>query len=106
MLAELEAEVRPLLDEVRATLGDMLTTSGKDTLTRFLADAPVEACIRLGEVWDMAQSLGVPTEQVKARFNPEDQFLVDFVTTVYGPPSPGTPTDLPALGALLDEPVG
>jgi hypothetical protein len=109
MLDELEAEVRPLLTAVRVALGDLLTTSGKETLTQFLADAPVEACVRLGEVWDMARVLGVATDRAKARFGPEDQFLIEFVTTVYGPPSPGTPTNLPALGNLLDEaaePVG
>jgi hypothetical protein len=109
MMAELEVEARPLVAAVREALADLLTCSGKDTLNRLLAAAPVEACVRLADVWTMAQALGVPTDRVKDRFGPEDQFLIEFVTTVYAPPQPGTPTEMPALGGLIDEtaePVG
>ncbi|OWK36312.1 hypothetical protein [Fimbriiglobus ruber] len=104
MSADLEAEVRPLIGSLRTALVGVMAASGTDSVSRFLSDAPVEACVRLADVWAVATAIGVPTDQVKARFSPEEQFLIEIVTSVY---SAARPTqnfgDLPELARLLDE---
>ena len=107
MLADFEREVRPLLAEILASLTDLLDDDGGDTVRRFLADAPVELCIRLADTWALATDLGLEPLQLLPRFSPEEQFLLELVTAIYtagrasGPPSDSF--DLDELVGLLDQ---
>lgn len=106
MLTDLEAEVRPLVGAVRVALAEVMAAAPHDAAGRFLALAPVDACVRLADVWAVAEAVGVPTAAVRDRFGPEDQFLIDIVTSVYTAARPGqgpADADLPELARLLDE---
>ncbi len=82
VLAGLEAELRPLVDTVRAALADVLTAPDPDA-ARFLADSPVTVCVRLTEVWARAQACGATARKLLARFPADDQLLIEMVTGVY-----------------------
>jgi hypothetical protein len=71
-----------------------------------LAKAPVENCIRIAKAWSAARAAGVPVEQTLARFDPEEQFLIEVVTSVYvaSAPAPTGGTDLHELALMLDLP--
>ena len=109
LLADLEREVRPLLADILASLTDLLDDGG-DSVRRFLADAPVELCIRLADTWALATDLGLEPLQLLPRFSPEEQFLLELVTAIYtagrasGPPSDSF--DLDELVGLLDQTCG
>jgi hypothetical protein len=100
LLAGLEAEVRPLLAAVRAAVGELIAEAGGESAERFLDAAPAEACVKLAGAW--AGAIGLDVERVKARFEPEDQLLIELVAAVYAPPPPSS-AELPALDRLLDE---
>ena len=108
MLTDFEREVRPLLADILASLTDLL--DGGDSVRRFLADAPVELCIRLADTWALATDLGLEPLQLLPRFSPEEQFLLELVTAIYtagrasGPPSDSF--DLDELVGLLDQTCG
>lgn len=105
MLADLEAEVRPLVATVRTALADTITAPGPDGVARMLTAAPVDACVRLADAWAVACAVGLRPDRVKARLDPEDQFVIDLVTSVYTAARPGVIAhpDLPELARLLDE---
>ena len=46
--------------------------------------------------------MGLDTDRVMARFGPEDQMLIEIVTTLYAPPPPSS-MELPTLGSLLED---
>lgn len=83
MLADLEREVRPLLTDILAGLSDLLNDDGNDSVRRFLADAPVDLCVRLADTWALAADLGLNPTQLMPRFSPEEQFLLELVTAIY-----------------------
>ncbi len=89
MLADLEAEVRPLVEVVRAAIADVMAGPGGEPAGQFLAAAPVEACVRLADAWADAEAAGLDTDSVKARFDAEDQLLIEIVTSVYTAARPG-----------------
>ena len=107
LLADFEREVRPLLADILASLSDLLTDDGGDTVRHFLADAPVDLCVRLADSWALATDLGLEPLQLLPRFSPEEQFLLELVTAIYtagraaGPPSDSF--DLDDLVGLLDQ---
>lgn len=108
MWTDLEAEVRPLMATIRVALTEVMAAPTQDMVGRFLDVAPVEACVRLAEAWAIAEAVGVPTDRVKARFDAEDQFLIELVTSVYTAAArprrdTGEFMDLPELARLLDE---
>lgn len=108
MWTDLEAEIRPLMAIIRVALTEVLAAPTQDTVGRFLDLAPVEACVRLAEAWAVAEGIGVPMQQLKAKFDAEDQFLIELVTSVYtAAAKPRRDTsefvDLPELARLLDE---
>lgn len=105
MLADLEAEVRPLVAEVRTAIADAITAPAADGAGRLLAAAPVDACVRLADAWAVAHAVGLRPDRVRDRFDPEDQFVIDLVTSVYAAARPGTGPhpDLRELARLLDE---
>ena len=103
LLANLEAEVRPLVAAVRTALGELIAPGG-ESAERFLDAAPAEACVTLAGVWAGARAMGLDVERVKARFGPEDQLLIEIVAAVYAPPPPSS-AELPALDQLLNEPT-
>lgn len=105
LLADLEGEVRPLLTEVHSALGELMGTPGGAAAGRFLAVAPIGSCVRLAEAWAAAREAGLPTDHVRARFDPDDQVLIDIVTSVYASARPGGPVEaaVPELARLLDE---
>jgi len=101
LLADLESKVRPLVAAARTALGELIAP-GQEAPARFLDAAPTEECVRLAGVWAGATAIGLDTEQVKARFVPEDQMLIEIVTTLYAPPPPSS-VELPTLGSLLED---
>jgi hypothetical protein len=107
MLADLEREVRPLLADILASLSDLLDDHGNDTVRRFLADAPVDLCVRLADTWALAADLGLDPRQLMPRFSPEEQFLLELVTAIYTAGRPAGPRsdsfDLSELVGLLDQ---
>jgi len=76
-------EVVPLLAVVRTSLSELRNAHGRETLDRFFESAPLDACVRLADIWSMAAAVGVDMETIRNRFDPEDQFLIDLVTTIY-----------------------
>lgn len=105
MLADLEAEVRPLVAVVRTALADAIAAPAADGAGRLLAAAPVDACVRLADAWAVAHAVGLKPDRVRDRFDPEGQFVIDLVTSVYAAARPGSGAhpDLPELARLLDE---
>jgi hypothetical protein len=102
LLADLEAEVRPLVAAVQsAALGELIA-DGRESPARFLDAAPAAECVRLAGVWAGARAMGLDTDRVMARFGPEDQMLIEIVTTLYAPPPPSS-MELPTLGSLLED---
>jgi len=83
LVADLEREVRPLLGGILAGLSDLLEGDGTDTVHRFLADAPVDLCVRLADTWALADELGLDPAQLLPHFSPEEQFLIELVTAIY-----------------------
>ena len=63
----------------------------------------VDTCVRLAEVWSAATA-GSPPDALLARFGPEEQFILELVSSVFAPqrPTPGG-ADAGRLGRLLDE---
>jgi hypothetical protein len=107
MWTDLEAEIRPLMAVIRVALTEVMAAPTQDTVACFLNAAPVESCVRLAEAWAVAEAVGVPTQQLKAKFDAEDQFLIELVTSVYTASKPKRDTgdflDMPELARLLDE---
>lgn len=107
MWTDFEAEIRPLMAIIRVALTEVMAAPTQDTVGCFLNVAPVEACVRLAEAWAVAEGMGVPTKQLKAKFDAEDQFLIELVTSVYTAAKPKRDTgefmDMPELARLLDE---
>lgn len=101
LLADLEAEVRPLVAAAQAALGELIAPGG-ESAARFLDAAPATECVRLAGVWAGARAIGLDTDRVKARFGPEDQMLIEIVAAVYAPPPPSS-MELPTLGSLLED---
>jgi hypothetical protein len=83
MLSDLEAELRGLLEAIRFSLEDLSAASGQETLNRFFDMAPVEACVRLADIWAIAEGIGLMPETLKSRFTAEEQFLLEIVTSIY-----------------------
>jgi hypothetical protein len=90
-LRQFEDRLRPLLAAVRRVVADPLVSPGKEVVRRFLADAPVAACVRLFEVWQSAAAAGAPLPELLDRLAPEDRFVLDLVTTIYSIPDPADP---------------
>jgi hypothetical protein len=101
LLNDLEAEVRPLVVATRAALGELIAP-GRESAARFLDAAPAAECVRLAGVWAGARAMGLDTDRVKARFDPDDQMLIEIVAAVYAPPPPSS-MELPTLGSLLED---
>jgi hypothetical protein len=101
LLADLESEVRPLVAAARTALGALIAP-GREAAARFLDAAPTAECVQLAGVWAGANAIGLDTERVKALFCPEDQMLIEIVTTLYAPPPPSS-MELPTLGSLLED---
>jgi hypothetical protein len=87
-LSRLEAEILPLLDHVRGAVADPLVVPGREVVRKFLADAPVDTCVKLFETWRMAEGEGTPVQVVAGRMTPENRFILDLVTTIYSVPNP------------------
>jgi hypothetical protein len=102
LLADLEAEVRPLVGVVRAAVGESIAVPGGESAARFLNDAPADVCVRLAGAWAGAQAIGLDTDRVKARFDPEDQLLIEMVAAAFAPPPPSS-AELRTLDRLLDD---
>ncbi len=102
LLADLEAEVRPLVAATRSALGELIVP-GRESPARFLDAAPAEECVRLAGVWAGARAMGLDTDRVMARFDPDEQILIEIVAAVYAPPPPSS-MELPTLGSLLEDP--
>lgn len=83
MTQSLIDEATPLLAAIRAALAELQHARGRETLDRFFNLAPLEACVHLADVWSMAEIAGIDTASLRLRFDVEDQFLIDLVTTIY-----------------------
>ena len=81
--ASLLVESLPLLVMIRQSLSELQGVCGRETLDRILDLAPLDACVKLADVWSMAALIGVDTVALKRRLDPEDQFVLEFVTTIY-----------------------
>jgi hypothetical protein len=85
-----EHELRSLLSAVHLRLADSVyePKTGSESVSRFLAEAPVDACMKLADTWVRAIDKGFPTD----RFTAEEQFMLEMVTAIYAEPSaaPGT----------------
>jgi hypothetical protein len=97
-----EGEIRPLLAVIRSAMSERIFRPG-DSVADLMEAVPVDTCTRLAEVWT-AMTGGIPSDALLARFGPEEQFILELVTSVFAPqrPAPGRP-DPGHLGRLLDE---
>ena len=106
MLVDLETEVRPLVETIRTDLACLMTASGQETVEKFFAIAPVEACVRLADAWALAVAVGLDMDTFRDRFDPEAQFLIDLVTSIYTDSlsaHAGILCDLHELTRLIDD---
>ena len=83
MLVELETEMRPLIETIRQELSSLMSASGQETVERFFSIAPVEACMRLANAWALAVTMGHDMHAFRERFDMEEQFLIELVTSIY-----------------------
>lgn len=104
MWTELEAEARPLLAVIRSALSERIFGPG-DSVSDLMESVPIDTCARLAEVWTAATG-GTTPDGLLARFGPEEQFILELVTSIFAPqrPTAGRP-DVGSLGRLLDETV-
>jgi hypothetical protein len=111
MVDELEAELRPLVDAVRAAVERHVCTGGPLEEPRWQANdsASFAAAVRLADTWAVAGAVGVPRDRLRARFGPDDLYLIDLVAAVHTAalvPSPdGWDDSLPELARLLAAPA-
>lgn len=105
MWNDLETEVRPLLAVIKSALSESIFGPG-DSVTDLMDAVPIDTCIRLAEVWSAAAG-GTSGDDLLARFPPEEQFILELVTSVFAPQHPAAPgRSGPAyLDRLLDEAV-
>lgn len=105
MWNDLEAEVRPLVAVIRSALSERIFGPG-DSVSDLMESVPIDTCTRLADVWSAA-AIGTPTDAFLARFGPEEQFILELVTSVFAPQraaASGRPTPR-NLGRLLDDSV-
>jgi hypothetical protein len=102
LLADLETEVRPLVDVIRPAVADSVNAPGGEAARLILNAAPAAECVQLAGVWAGARAIGLDTDRVMARFGPEDQMLIELVAAAYAPPPPSS-ANLPSLDRLLDD---
>ena len=82
----LSAELLPLLDVVREAVADQLFGPTRHAVNRFLADAPIGACVKLYEAWAAANAAGLMTDPFLDTLTPENRFILDLVSTIYSVP--------------------
>ena len=75
--------IRPDLDAVRDAVADLLDEPGTGTADRFLAAAPVDACVRLADAWLSAEAVGLPADRAAVAFDAEDRSLLELVAAVF-----------------------
>jgi hypothetical protein len=104
MWNDLEAEVRPLVAVIRSALSERIFGPG-DSVSDLMESVPMDTCARLAEVWSQGTG-GAPADALLARFGPEEQFILELVTSVFAPQRPAAGRPTPGnLGRLLDETV-
>lgn len=105
MWNDLQTEVRPLLAVIRSALSERIFKAG-DSVSDLMATVPIDTCARLAEVWTAAVGNRQPEPLLKL-FDPEEQFILELVTSVYAPQWPSVPgrTAPAGLGRLLDDVV-
>lgn len=107
MLTDLEGELQSQITEIRASLSDLMVSPGHEVTSRFLAEAPVEECVRLADTWAVAEAVGMPLGQIKSRLSPDDQLVLELVTGIYSARTAGRGqllmNDLPEVVRLVDE---
>src|SRR5205814_3298195 len=89
MWNDLEAEVRPLVAVIRSALSERIFGPG-DSVSDLMDTVPIDTCVRLAEVWSAATG-GNPPHALLARFGPEEQFILELVSSVFAPQRPATP---------------
>jgi hypothetical protein len=105
MWNDLEAEVRPLVAVIKSAMSERIFGPG-DSVSDLMETVPIDTCTRLAEVWSAATG-GYPADGLLARFGPEEQFILELVTSVFAPQRPAVPGRLAQdkLGRLLDDPL-
>jgi hypothetical protein len=83
LLEEFEAELRPLLDQVRDSLRLHVFAARKPGDTPLPPDEAFDAGVRLADAWAVAGAVGLPVEQLKDRLDNEDKFLVEMMSSIY-----------------------
>jgi hypothetical protein len=79
-----EAQLRPLVRAVRDAVEDQIfADAGSSSVGRILQDAPADACLRLSDSWAVADLVGVSSDDLMARFDPIDRFVIEMVTGIY-----------------------
>jgi hypothetical protein len=103
MWNDLEAEVRPLVAVIRSALSERIFGPG-DSVCDLMESVPIDTCVRLADVWSAATGC-TPSDALLARFGPEEQFILELVTSVFVPQRPvnAARAHLGSLGRLLDE---
>jgi hypothetical protein len=79
-----EAQLRPLVRAVRESVEDQIfADAGGASVGSILQDAPADACLQLADAWAVADLVGVSSDDLMARFDPIDRFVVEMVTGIY-----------------------
>ena len=99
-VADRWAALRPLLNEVRAGLAPVFAAPGPACAGRFLAHAPLDACVRLADAWAAVAADGPALGE---GFALDDQLLLEMVTAVYGDPGALPPSVGRRLDRLVEE---
>lgn len=89
MWTELETEIRPLVGVIRSALSERIFGPG-DSVSDLLATVPIDTGARLADLWAAAGRRGSVSARL-ARFDPEEQFILELVTSVYSPRRPASP---------------
>ena len=106
MWKDLEAKALPLIAVIKSAMSDRIFGPG-DSVSDLMDTVPIDTCAQLAAVLTDAAAAGVPADLLAARFGPEEQFIIELVTSVFapsGPLAPGRP-DSGGLGRLLDPTV-
>ncbi|MGL6075221.1 MAG: hypothetical protein ACRC8S_13770 [Fimbriiglobus sp.] len=100
---ELQQELRRLLALVLGSVAKLSTTTPPSPNVAF---APIEACVKLADLWTIGLELGYPIEELRADFTSEEQFILELITSIYsaGQPRPyeANPIDIQNLWQMLE----
>src|SRR5262245_8978119 len=81
MWKELEARALPLISIIKSALSECIFGPG-DSVSDLMETVPIDTCARLAAVLADAAAVGIPADLVVTRFGPEEQFIIELVTSV------------------------